>query len=150
MMIQLEDMESRFSEFDMFLVKLAEKREEIYEVFETRKQQLVDERQRKASNITQAADRIISGINRRAQSMKEVDELNAYFAADPMVMKLREMSERLRELEEAVKADDLASQLKSMRDQAIRSLRDKQDLFEDGDGDHQVWPPPLQHQHSTP
>ena len=131
-LVQLQEMESQFSQFDMFLVKLTEKREEIYEVFETRKQQLVEERQRKASTILQAAERILSGIMRRAQKMKDVEDMNAYFAADAMVLKVREMAEQLRELDEAVKADDLETQIKSMRDQAIRTLRDKLDLFEDG------------------
>lgn len=133
MMVQLQEMESRFSEFDLFLVKLTEKREEIYEIFETRKQQLVESRQRKASTLSQAAEKIISGITRRAQKMDDVEKLNAYFAADAMVLKVREMADQLRDLKEPVKADDLANQLKATRDQAIRSLRDKLDLFEDGD-----------------
>jgi hypothetical protein len=69
---------------------------------------------------------------RRAQKMKDVEDMNAYFAADAMVLKVREMAEQLRELDEAVKADDLETQIKSTRDQAIRTLRDKLDLFEDG------------------
>ena len=133
MMVQLQEMESRFSEFDVFLAKLTEKREEIYEIFESRKQQLVEERQRKASTLAQAAEKILSGITRRAQKMDDVEKMNAYFAADAMVLKVREIADQLRELKEPVKADDLQNQLKATRDQAIRTLRDKLDLFEDGD-----------------
>ncbi|MEC9441432.1 MAG: DNA repair ATPase [Myxococcota bacterium] len=133
MMVQLQEMESRFSEFDMFLAQLTEKREEIYEVFETRKQQLIEARQRKASTINQAAEKILAGIQRRARKMEDVEALNAYFAADAMVIKIREMATQLRELKEPVKADDLENQLKATRDQSIRTLRDKLDLFEGGD-----------------
>ena len=133
MMIQLQEMEGRFSEFDVFLAKLTEKREEIYEVFETRKQQLIEARQRKASAVSQAADKILEGIARRAKRMDDVEAMNAYFAADAMVIKIREMATQLRALEEAVRADDLENQLKATRDQAIRTLRDKIDLFEGGE-----------------
>lgn len=133
LMVQLEDMESRFSEFDSFLLKLTDKRDEIVSVFETKKQQLLDERQRKAASILESSERMLSTIRRRAQNLDEVEALNAFFAADTTVSRLREMIERLRDLKEAVKADDLNAQIKALRDQSIRSLRDKQDLFEGGD-----------------
>ena len=36
-MVQIEELEGRFAEFDEFVVQLAEKREEIYNAFETRR-----------------------------------------------------------------------------------------------------------------
>lgn len=67
----------------------------------------MDERQRKASATLEAAERMVAGIQRRAQKMASVEELNAYFAADAMVLKVRELAERLRELHDPVKADDI-------------------------------------------
>ncbi|WP_168210575.1 DNA repair ATPase [Persicimonas caeni] len=133
LMVQLEELESRFSSFDGYLGRLAEKREEVYEVFESRKQALLEERQRKANNIARSADRILKGVVRRASNMKSVDDLNAYFASDAMVMKVRDLVTKLRELEEDVKADDITTQLKAAKDKAVRQLRDKLDLFEGGD-----------------
>ncbi len=133
MMVQLEELESRFSSFDGFLTKLAEKRDEVYEVFESRKRALLDERQRQANNIARSADRILSGVVRRASNMDSVEDLNAYFASDAMVMKVRDLATKLRELEEDVRADDIITQLKASKDKAIRQLRDKLDLFEGGD-----------------
>jgi hypothetical protein len=133
LMVQLEELESRFSSFDGFLARLSEKREEVYEVLESRKQSLLEERQRQASNISRSADRILKGVVRRASSMKSVDDLNAYFAADAMVMKVRDLVTRLRELDEDVRADDITTQLKAAKDKAVRQLRDKLDLFEGGD-----------------
>ena len=132
LLIQLEELESQFSEYDEFLPDIIAKREELYETFESRKQALLDERQRRAQNIANAADRIISGIQRRANSFKEPDELNTYFSSDAMVVKLRELANQLRELEDSVRADDIEARLKAAKEQAIRSLRDKQDIFEHG------------------
>jgi hypothetical protein len=133
LMVQLEDLESRFSEFEGFLAKLSEKREEVYEVFESRKQSLMEERQRKAQNIAASAERILKGVVRRASNMESVDDLNAYFASDAMIMKVRELVDRLRELDEDVKADDIDTQLNAAKDKAVRQLRDKLDLYEGGD-----------------
>ncbi|MFB6351531.1 MAG: DNA repair ATPase, partial [Bradymonadaceae bacterium] len=130
---QLEDLESRFSEFDNFLEKLADKRSEIYDTFESRKQSLLEERQRKARHIADSAERVLETVLRRAGDKETIDELNAFFASDQMVMKVRDHIEQLRELGEDVKADDLQTQLTSAKDQAIRKLRDKIDLFEGGD-----------------
>ncbi|MFC6662158.1 hypothetical protein [Deinococcus multiflagellatus] len=62
-----------------------------------------------------------------------LDELNAFFASDPLIVKVRDLAARLRELKDTVKADDLDARLKAARDQAARSLRDRTELFE-GDG----------------
>ena len=133
LMVQLEELEGRFSEFDEFLGELAAKREEIYEAFETKKQQLLDERQRRAQNLAGAADRILQGVTRRARGFTTDDELNGYFASDPMILKLRQLLQELQSLGDSVKADDLESRLKSARQDALRNLRDKQDLYEGGD-----------------
>ncbi len=131
-MVQLEELESRFSEFDEFLADLAGKREEIYEAFGARKQTLLDERQRRVQNIVKAAERILEGVKRRASTLGAADELNAYFASDAMVMKLRELADQLVELGDSVKADEIHARIKAARQDALRAMRDKLDLYEDG------------------
>ena len=133
LMVQLEELEGRFSEFDEFLGDLAEKRDEVYEAFETKKQSLLEERNRRAQNLARAADRILESMVRRVGTLSEEDDLNAYFAADPMVMKLRSLTEQLRELGDSVRADDIVARQKTAQQTALRNLRDKRDLFEDGD-----------------
>ncbi len=133
LMVQLEELEGRFGEFDEFLGELASKREEVYEAFEAKKQQLLDERQRRAQNIATAAERILESVNRRAKSFGEDDELNAYFASDAMVLKLRELVGQLVELGDTVKADEIESRLKSAKQDASADLRDKLDLYDDGE-----------------
>ncbi|HEU4888477.1 MAG TPA: DNA repair ATPase, partial [Thermoanaerobaculia bacterium] len=130
LMLQLEELESRFSEFDDFVAQLATKREEVYEALTARKQSLIDQRQRRAEQLNAAATRILQGIARRAQSMNDSDALNAFFAGDAMVAKLRETSKKLRELGDIVRADEIDGRLKTARDEAARTMRDRGELFE--------------------
>jgi hypothetical protein len=130
--VQLEELEGRFSELDEFAADLAKKRDELFEAFGARKQTLVDERQRRAQNLFDAAERILQGVGRRAKGFTTDDELNSYFAADPMVQKLGDLSRQLLALKDSVKADELDSRLKTARQDAIRGLRDKKDLYEEG------------------
>ncbi|HUP50157.1 MAG TPA: DNA repair ATPase [Thermoanaerobaculia bacterium] len=133
LMLQLEELETRFSEFDEYLAQLGTKREEVYEAFSARKQGLLDQRQRRAEQLGQAAARILQGIIRRAQTFAGNDALNAFFATDPMVAKLRSTSEKLRELGDIVRSDEIDGKLKAARDEAARTLRDRKDLYEEGD-----------------
>ena len=132
LLVQLEELESQFSDFDQFMTDIMDKREEIYESFEGHKQKLMDEQQRKAQSITDAANRILSSIEKRSQKFTEADDLNTYFASDALVLKIRELVEHLRDLDSSVKADDIESRFKSIKEQALRSLRDKSDIFEEG------------------
>ncbi len=130
--VQLEELESRFSDVDEFAAELAQRRDELFDAFARRRQVLIDERQRKAANLFGAAERVLQGITRRAASFTADDELNAYFASDPTVQKLRQLIAQLIELKDPVKADELDSKLKTAKQEAIRALRDKKDLFEGG------------------
>ena len=132
LMVQLEEIESQFGEHEQFLGDILAKREELLETFDARKQALLDERQRKAQSVLEAANRILEGLGRRAEKFASADELNAFFAGDPLTVKLRELAERLRALKDPVKADDVEARIKGARDSAVRALRDRSDLFDDG------------------
>ncbi len=132
LLVQLEELESQFSDSEEFLTDILSKREELLETFESHKQSLLDERQRKAQSLQDAALRILESMKRRTERLTTQEELNAFFAGDPLALKLRELSEKLRELKDSVRADDLDARLKSTKDQAVRSLRDKSEIFEAG------------------
>ncbi|TVP83015.1 MAG: DNA repair protein, partial [Puniceicoccaceae bacterium] len=132
LLIQLEELESQFADHDEFLSDIVAKREEIYESFESHKQQLLDNQQRRAQSVSDAANRILSSIERRTQKFTDPDEMNTFFASDALVLKVREFIQQLRQLDSNVQADDLESKSKAIRDQALRSLRDKSDLYESG------------------
>jgi MoxR-like ATPase len=132
LLLQLENLESRFSEFDDFLAELTAKRTDVYEAFSSRKQSLVDEQARRADRLVDSAERILTSINRRVATLSTVDEINTYFASDPMVTKVRSVADDLRALDDSVRAEELAGRLKAARQEAGRSLRDRADLFGDG------------------
>lgn len=132
LLIQLEELESQFADHEEFLSDIVAKREEIYESFESHKQQLLDNRQRRAQSVSDAANRILASIERRTQKFTNADEMNTYFASDALVLKVRDFIQQLRQLDSNVQADDLESKSKAIRDQALRSLRDKSDLYESG------------------
>ncbi|MCB1583639.1 MAG: DNA repair ATPase, partial [Xanthomonadales bacterium] len=132
LLVQLEELESQFSENEAFLEQILTKREELHETFENKKQSLIDQRQRKAESVQSAASRVLQSIERRSLKFTDTDELNTYFSSDPMVHKVAELAIQLRELDDNVKADDVEAKLKAVKEQAIRSLRDKKDIFEDG------------------
>ena len=131
-MVQLEELEGRFAEFDDFVVQLAQRREDVYAAFESRKVSLVEKRNRRAESLASAAGRILKGINSRVNKMESTDEIAAYFAGDLMVEKVRDIIEQLGELEDAIRVEDLQSRLKTIREDAVRQLKDRQDLYEDG------------------
>jgi hypothetical protein len=133
MLLQLEELEGRFGDFDDFIERLATKREEIVEAFTGRKQVLLDTRQRRAESLREAAERILEGLTRRTAGLKSQDEINAFFVSDPMVAKARDIVEKLRELSDTIRADEVESRLKTARQEAARSQRDRADLFEEGE-----------------
>ena len=132
LLIQLEELESQFSDYEQFLADIMDKREEIYETFESHKQSLIDDRQRRAQGISDAASRVLNSIERRSVKFTNLDDLNTYFASDALVLKVREFAEQLISLDASVSADDIDSRFKGIKEQAVRVLRDKSDIYEDG------------------
>jgi MoxR-like ATPase len=132
LMVQMEEVESKFAEFDEFTVRITEKREEVFNAFDARKLQLTEAINRRTSALQTAAERILSGVKNRAYGFKEVAQINGFFAADMMIEKVREIIENLNKLGDSNKAGDIQTQLKTIKEEAIRQLRDKQELFSEG------------------
>lgn len=138
LLAQLEDIEARFAEHEDFIADIAEQREAMYEALTARRQHLLDVQQQRAKVIGDAATRILNGIARRVQAMEEIERVHAYFAADPMLLKLRQQIEELRELGAVVMADDLSTRLKAEQEQALRTVRDRRELSAGDAGDIQL------------
>jgi hypothetical protein len=132
LMVQIEELEGRFAEFPDFLKALAEKRDQVYEAFESRKLQLKEGRARRAGGIYEAAQRILTSIQRKAEQFKEQAEIHAYFASDILVAKVRDSIAELLKLKETVKADELVGKLKYLQEEVQRNLRDRQEIYSDG------------------
>lgn len=131
LLARLEDLESRFAEFDGFLAELADKRTEIYDALAARKQALSDTRARRAEQLAASAARIMETITRRCATLADADAVSTYFASDPMPAKVRRTAEELRALGDSVRAEELDGRLKSARQEASRALRDRTDLYAD-------------------
>ncbi|GHH36854.1 DNA repair ATPase [Lentzea cavernae] len=129
LLLQLENLESRFGEFDDFLAQVGAKRTDVYEAFSARKQTLLDERARRADRLVTSAERVLGTIRRRVGKLTSTDEINTYFAGDPMVAKVRTVAEQLRELGD-VRADELGASLRDARQEGGRALRDRADLYD--------------------
>ncbi|MDR2209054.1 MAG: AAA family ATPase, partial [Azoarcus sp.] len=131
LLTQLEELEGRFAEQEEFLADIAAKREIVYESVLAKKQTLLDARNRRIRAIVDAAARILGGIPRRVAQFSDLAQLHSYFASDPLIGKLRQQIASLRALGDGVGADDLDTQFKTARDQAIRSVRDQSELVSD-------------------
>ncbi|MEV7892267.1 DNA repair ATPase [Streptomyces sp. NPDC002817] len=130
-LVQLENLESRFAECDDFLNELADKRDEIHEAFSARKQTLADARARRAERLADSATRVLRTVTRRAATLPDADAVATYFTSDPMPAKVRRTAGELRELGDQVRAEELDGRLKSARQEALRALRDRTDLYTD-------------------
>jgi hypothetical protein len=132
LLVQLEELEGKFPDFDQFLTQIAERREAVSEAFESRKVSLVEARNQRASALAQSAERIIKAVQNRLARLETVAEINGYFAADMLVEKVRQTVQDLLALGDTVKADDLQSRLKTVKEDAVRQLKDRAELFTDG------------------
>jgi hypothetical protein len=129
LLAQLEELEGRFADHEVFITDVAEKRESVVDALAARRQTLVEVRQRRAQAVGEAASRVLDGIPRRVGTFTDMAQIHSYFAGDPLLSKLRRLMEDLRDLGAEVQADDVATRLKTARDQALRSVRDKSDLI---------------------
>ena len=131
LLVQVENLESRFAEFDDFLATLADKREEVHEAFSARKQTLADARARRAERLADSANRVLRTVARRAAAQPDADAVTTYFTSDPMPAKVRRVADELCDLGDQVRAEELDGRLKAARQDALRALRDRTDLYAD-------------------
>ncbi|WP_330239681.1 DNA repair ATPase [Streptomyces sp. NBC_00525] len=132
LLLQLENLEARFAEFDDFLAELGERRTEVYEAFSARRQSLQDALARRTERLAESAARVLETVARRSTALPDADAVHTYFASDPMVAKLRRTADELRALGDTVRAEELDGQLLAARQEAGRALRDRSELYADG------------------
>lgn len=131
-MVQLEELEGRFSDFSEFSDELTTKREEIQSTFEAKRQFLVDARNRRSQALSQSAERILTSVRNRLLSFAKPEEVHSWLASDAMVAKLRDLISDLTQLGDTVRADELQTKLKSLQQDALKQIRDKSELFVGG------------------
>ncbi len=133
LMIQLEELEGKFSDFDEFSEIISQRREEIYTAFENRKLNLNEQRNKRAMALDSSAERILKSISNRLEKLESANEINSYFASDLMVDKVRDIVRNLISQEDNVRAESIQSKLKTVKQDALRQLKDRKELFVDGE-----------------
>lgn len=131
--VQVEELESKFADFDEFIVIIADKRNEVVKAFDGRKAQLVEQINRRTSSLEQIGLRVLKNVENKAQSFKTKEEIQAFYSTDLMVDKVRKLVEDLKELGDVSKAENLENSLKTSLEDALRILKDKTELFADGE-----------------
>lgn len=132
-MIMIQELEGKFAEFDEYIAKLGEKREELYTAFESKKQAILEKQNRKVMTLFSSAERILSGMANRLKNLTSVEEINGYLATDLMAEKVRDVIGSLNALGDTVKADEITSKLKRLKEDSIRELKDRQELYLNGE-----------------
>lgn len=131
--IQLEEMETKFIDFEEFIEKIGDKREEVYGHFQNKRVQLTESRNKKTQTLFDAAQRILKSVQTKAESFDSETEINGYFASDLMVEKGRDMARQLAELEDSAKSEEIQTLLKTLQQEAVRKLKDKKEIYADGE-----------------
>ncbi len=131
--IQLEEMETKFIDFEEFIQQIGTKREEVYEHFQNKRVQLTESRNKRTQNLFDAAQRILKSVQTKAESFDSENEINGYFAADLMVEKVRDLARQLAELEDSAKSEEIQTLLKTSQQEAVRKLKDKKEIYADGE-----------------
>ena len=138
LLVTVEELEGRFGEIDSAVTEISQRREDVFEAFTAKKQQLLDERNRRAQNLLASAERILDGVKRRALACKGVDELNTLFASDPMLEKARATAEELAALGDSVKSEEVLGKVKALRAEAARQVRDRSEMLVEGAGGQEL------------
>lgn len=131
--VQVEELESKFADFDDFILIISDKRNEVIKAFDSRKTQLIEQINRRTSSLEQIGLRVLKNVENKAQSFKTKEEIHAFYSTDLMVDKVRKLAEELKSLGDVSKAENLENSLKTSLEDALRILKDKTELFADGE-----------------
>ena len=129
---QLDELGSDFADYPEYIEELDNKRDELQTAFEQKRTQLDTERNRKAGDIVESAERMLNGIEKKLATFDDVTDINGYMAADRRITTIRQRVKELKALDKVSEAEGVLSKLKGIHEDAIRQLKDKKELFVDG------------------
>lgn len=131
--VLVEELESKFADFDQFILKITDKRDEITKAFDGKKTLLLERINQRTSSLEQIGLRVLKNIDNKAQSFKTKEDIQAFFSTDLMIDKVRKLVEELKSLGDVSKAENIENSLKTSLEDALRILKDKTELFVDGE-----------------
>jgi hypothetical protein len=132
-LVQLEELESKFADFDDFALKIADKRDDVIKAFNIRREQLVEQINKRTGSLEQIGLRVLKNIENKSATFQNRAEIQSFYAADLMIDKVRQLIAELKSLNDISKAENLENLLKKSQEDALRTLRDKTDLYVDGE-----------------
>jgi hypothetical protein len=132
LLLRVDTLEARFAEAEDLAADLALRREEIRQAFAARRQHLLDEAAARADRVAASARRALDALRRRLAALTSAADVHAAQAADPMAVRVRAAAGELRGLDDPVRAQELEDGLLGAVRTALRDLRDRADLSEDG------------------
>ncbi len=131
LLVTIERLESRYGQDAERSARLAELRSNTHEVVGERRSTLLDERNRRATRIVDAAERLLATVARRASEFADDKEVAAFFATDQLAARVRELADELDSLDDAGRAAEVRSGLREALESARRRIRDKAALVSD-------------------
>ncbi|GGE95791.1 ATPase family associated with various cellular activities (AAA) [Chishuiella changwenlii] len=133
LIVQLEELDSKFSDFEEFSIKIADKRDEIIKAFNTKREQIIEQKNKRTNSLEQIGLRVLKNIENKAASFSSKEDILAFYSSDLMIDKIRQLIQELKDLEDVSKAENLENLLKKSQEDTLRVLRDKTELFVDGE-----------------
>ncbi|MEO1062063.1 MAG: DNA repair ATPase [Actinomycetota bacterium] len=131
LLVNAERIDARYADDPERLARVAELRDRINETFGARRSELVDERSRRARRVSEAAERLLVTITRRAAEAGDEAGIAGFFAADQMVTRVRGLADDLDELGETGQAAEVRGALAAAAEEARRRVRDTSQLMAD-------------------
>ncbi len=130
--VHIEELESKFADFEDFVAQIADKRDEVLKAFQGKKEVLLAQINKRTGNLEQIGLRVLKSIENKAQTFNSSEEILSFFTGDLMIEKIRNLSKELLQLGDVGKAENLQNALKLTQEQALRQWKDKNELFVDG------------------
>ncbi|WP_051063094.1 DNA repair ATPase [Ilumatobacter nonamiensis] len=131
LLVTIERLESRYGDDPDHSASIAEVRSTAHEVVGERRTALLDERNRRATRIVDAATRLLETVTRRASEFADDKEVASFFATDQLTSRVRELADELESLDDAGRAAEVRSGLRNAMEEARRRIRDKAALVSD-------------------
>ena len=131
LLLRLDGLDARFAEADDLLERLGTQRDELHRAFAARRQTLLDAAAARAERTGESAARALTALRRRLAALGTAQEVSTCLATDPMALRVRAAAAELRELGDAVRAQESEDALAAAAQAAVRALRDRAELYTD-------------------
>ena len=93
---------------------------------------MVEQTNKRTNSLEQIGLRVLKNIENKSKTFSEKEEILAFYSSDLMIDKMRQIIQELKDFKDVSKAENLENLLKKSQEDTLRVLRDKTELFVDG------------------